>query len=640
MVAKQYPSTSTAPLRPSKRFRSGTLGATWGGTALVVVGLCFGGCMLDRTGGALAVGGAGGTATSTSSGQAGMGGDGGGGQGGTGGSEQPCQQAGECPGTDTDCGHRTCVEGVCGFQDHPLGTSCDDNGGDACDGAGVCKKNNGTACASEAECLSGHCPDSVCCEVACDGPCEACDLTPFEGTCTPHGVATDPDQECNDGVCNGAGACASGAMLWGYQYTAAGNTDEFGWDVAVDGSGDVIINGDMLGPVDFGGGPLPYGGNRDFFVAKLNSTGAHLWSKGFGTAGDQAVWGLAVDAAGGVFVSGHFKGDLTVNNTITATGGKFDVFVAKLDSAGNGLWAKHFDDSNSDTDDLAFDLAIDGNGDLIVVGHFQGTIDFGGTILTTLDKRDIFVAKLDATTGDPLWSTAYGGTEQDLCLAVAVDSQNDLFITGSYKTALDLGGGLTSNGENLYIAKLAGANGAELWGAGYGDNTYQSGYGLAVDWADAVVVVGEMDGEMDFGNGTILTSAGGADGFLAKLDGSGNVLEAISFGGDGDQVGRGVAVDSYDQIVVTGDFLVEINFGLGVIAADDGWNVFLAKLDGQLNPVYSHGYQGSGDEQHRGVAIHPSGDIFTTGSFDGTIDLGGGPLTASGFDVLFAIFDQ
>jgi len=597
--------------------------------------------MLDRTGGSVAAGGAGGT-SSTSTGQAGMGGVGGGGQGGTGGTVQHCEQATECPGTDTDCGHRTCEDGVCGFQDHPFGTQCDDNGGDSCDGAGVCKKDNGTACAIEDECHSVHCVDSVCCDVPCDGLCEACDLTLLEGTCTPHGLGTDPDPECVDGVCNGAGACASGATDWGNQHSAAGDTNEYGWEIAIDGSGGVIINGDMFGPVDFGGGPLPYGGNRDFFVAKFDSTGAHVWSEGFGATGDQGVWGLAVDVAGGVFVNGQFKGALTVNNTITATGAKFDVFVAKLDSNGNGLWAKHFDDDSGDTDDLAFDLAVDGNGDVVVVGEFQGTIAFGNNVLTTLDKRDLFIAKLDGTTGDPLWSTQYGGDDQDRCRAVAVDSQNDLYITGRFETALNLGGGLSEAGGNdLFIAKLSGVNGNEMWGSGYGDDSYQSGYGLAVDSTDAVFVVGEMDGVMDFaGTTTILTSADGADGFLAKLDGFGNALEAMSFGGTGDQYGWGVAVDSYDHVVVTGDYLVEIDFGLGATAADDGWNVFLAKLDGQLNPIYAYGYQGTGDEFHRGVAIHPAGHIFTTGYFDGTIALGGSPLTAAGVDVLLAKFAQ
>jgi hypothetical protein len=78
-----------------------------------------------------------------------------------------------------------------------------------CDGAGTCTTlSNGTACTLSAECASGSCVDGVCCNVACGGTCEACNVAGSVGTCSPIAQGADPANECVSGACNGALACA------------------------------------------------------------------------------------------------------------------------------------------------------------------------------------------------------------------------------------------------------------------------------------------------------------------------------------------------------------------------------------------------------------------------------------------------
>jgi hypothetical protein len=118
-----------------------------------------------------------------------------------------CDPAG-CPGDDTTCQTPACVDGDCGFEYAEAGTLCDEGGGVACDGSGHCSKEDGSACSTADECLSGYCADGVCCALGCDGPCRACDAPGSVGTCTMHPSGGDPDGDCQtDETCDGAGSC-------------------------------------------------------------------------------------------------------------------------------------------------------------------------------------------------------------------------------------------------------------------------------------------------------------------------------------------------------------------------------------------------------------------------------------------------
>lgn len=79
-----------------------------------------------------------------------------------------------------------------------------------CDGQSTCqfKKSVGGACLSENECISGNCADGYCCDVACQGTCQSCDLPGSVGSCTFLPLGSDPDDECGPfGICDGAGSC-------------------------------------------------------------------------------------------------------------------------------------------------------------------------------------------------------------------------------------------------------------------------------------------------------------------------------------------------------------------------------------------------------------------------------------------------
>jgi hypothetical protein len=153
---------------------------------------------------------------------------------------------------------------------------------------------------------------------------------------------------------------------------------------------------------------------------------------------------------------------------------------------------------------------------VVVGGYSQETVDFGGGPLVSAGSFDIYIAKLDAA-GSHLWSYRYGDAAAQLGLGVAVDGSGNAAITGRLKGTADFGlGPLTSaGGDDVFVAKLDPL-GSALWSQRYGELLGQNGRDVAFDAAGYLLITGWMSGSADFGSGPLL-SAGGTDVLLARL---------------------------------------------------------------------------------------------------------------------------
>ena len=109
-----------------------------------------------------------------------------------------------------------------------------------------------------------------------------------------------------------------------------GSGDDRAAAVAVDSSGAAVLAGFFQNTVDFGAGPVPSAGLSDIFVAKLSSAGDYVWSHAFGGTGSEAASGVAVDAAGRVAVTGAFQGSVPFGGTVLTSAGLSDVFLLLL----------------------------------------------------------------------------------------------------------------------------------------------------------------------------------------------------------------------------------------------------------------------------------------------------------------------
>ncbi len=419
-----------------------------------------------------------------------------------------------------------------------------------------------------------------------------------------------------------------------------GNYDD-GTSIATDSQGNQYVTGYFMGTSTFGSQTLTAGGSTDLFVAKLDPNGNWLWVVQAGGAnGNGGCWGrgIAVDGAGNAYVTGQFHATYNTPVTFgshTLTSAHGDIFVAKLDTNGNWLWAVRAGGSGPDE---GFGIALDGAGNAYVTGVFAGAANFGGHTVSTTGYA-VYVAKLNAS-GNWLWAAGAGGPDRDDAYGygIAVDGAGNSYVTGKFNGTVTFGSQpLTSNGyADIFVAKL-GPNGNWLWAAQAGGTNDDHGYGIAVDGAGNAHVTGYFNGTATFGSQT-LTTIGGNDIFVAKLDPSGNWLRIVQAGGTGGETGRSIVMDSEGNAWVTGDFTGTTTFGSHTLTSSGfGYgtyeNIFVAKLDPSGNWLWA--ISGITSNGGKGIALDGADNACVTGYFGGTATFGNDSLTASGTSDIF-----
>ena len=417
--------------------------------------------------------------------------------------------------------------------------------------------------------------------------------------------------------------------LWSQRF--GGASFESGYGVAMDAAGNVVVTGYFAGTVDFGGGPLVSAGVNDIFVAKYNASGVHQWSRRFGGTSADLGYAVAIDGSGNVVVTGAFDGTANFGGGNLVSAGDYDVFVAKYNSSGVHQWSERFGGTGVD---IGLAVAVDGLGNGVVTGYFEDTADFGGGPLVSAGSEDIFVAKYDGG-GAHQWSKRIGAASEDLGLGVAADGAGNVVVTGEFNGTVNFGGGnLVSAGYyDIFLAKYD-ASGAHQWSQRYGSAGYETGYGLALDGSGNVVVTGGFTGTVDLGGGN-LVSAGSLDMFIAKYDASGAHQWSERFGGTGDEFGYALAVDGLGNVVVTGTFQGTADLGGGNLVSAGQSDIFVAKYDASGAHQWSQGFGSPGFDEGDAVAVDGSGNVVVTGNYQGTMDFGGGPLVSAGSNDIF-----
>jgi gliding motility-associated-like protein len=360
------------------------------------------------------------------------------------------------------------------------------------------------------------------------------------------------------------------------------------------------------------------------------------WAKRFGGTNVDYLFDMASDAQENVYITGIFRGtaifgSIFLNAAGTSTHGTpWDMYVAKLDSSGNVLWALRF---GSTGDDYAYGIETDNFGNVYVTGSFQGTVSFGSHTLVSAGGADAFVVKI-AANSNVLWAKQFAaGTNWVYGHGVATDDAGNVYATGHFGgTASFDTNTLTALNSDLYVAKIS-PGGVVLWLQHFqGSASSNSPRDAAVDTAGNVYVTGRFSGDMTFGT-TTLTSFGGRDVFVAKISTNGNLLWARQFGGTGNDQGIGIGADAFGNVYVTGDFSNTANFGTNTLtAAGAGLSTdgFIAKFSQNDSLIWVQQFGGNSyDEGHR-IDVNATGDIYTIGRFGGTATFGTITATTNG----------
>ncbi|MCH8905209.1 MAG: SBBP repeat-containing protein, partial [Bacteroidetes bacterium] len=262
------------------------------------------------------------------------------------------------------------------------------------------------------------------------------------------------------------------------------------------------------------------------------------WVKSIGAGGSDLSTSIALDRSGNLYTTGSFRDTVDfdpgpgVSNHFTDGSG--NIFILKMDTTGNFVWAGSM---GGTTNDIGRGIAADNDNNVIIIGQFASTVDFdpgpGTYNLTPVGNTDIFVLKLDSNENF-VWAHSFGTIGGNTGWSVTVDSINHIYITGQFYSTVDFDPGagvanLSSNGStDVFILKLDSA-GNYIWARSFGGTGYDDGFGITVDPGGNIYTTGRFNGTVDFdpGPGTLnLTAAGGNDVFVHKLDSSGAFIWA------------------------------------------------------------------------------------------------------------------
>lgn len=355
----------------------------------------------------------------------------------------------------------------------------------------------------------------------------------------------------------------SGACVWSRGFTGTGSEPG---GVAVDAEDNIVVAGTFSGMLDLGCGTLTSAGGQDALLARLDPTGACLWSRAFGDVAAQQGVAVKTGATGDVVFLGTFAGAVNLGLGPLTSAGSTDVFLACFSPDGTAMWTERFGDSQAQT---AAALAVSPTGDVVIAGAFSGTLNLGGGVLVSAGGVDVFLGRFDAQ-GTALWSKRLGGTGEERGLAVAVDAAGNTLLGGTFTSTVDLGGGPLTNagGVDGFVGKFS-PQGAHLWSRDLGAASDQAVTALASDGLGNVVLAGNVTGSVDLGGGP-LTSAGGTDVLVAAYSGDGAHLWSRVLGDAQPQAAQGVAVAQDNSVLLTGSLQGALDDGTGVLTSAGG----------------------------------------------------------------------
>ena len=425
---------------------------------------------------------------------------------------------------------------------------------------------------------------------------------------------------------------------WQWAKSAGGTDWEEAYDIAVDGSGNSYVTGFFRSnTITFGTITLskitPVSVWDDVFIVKYDPLGNVLWAKNAGSSEGAHGRSIAVDGSGNCYVTGYYGSSISFGSTTLTSAGMADIFVVKYDPSGNVIWAKSFGGLGADQ---GMSIAVDGVGNSYVTGHFiSSSSSFGSITLTNAggtNKNDAFVVKLDIS-GSVLWAKSAGGTDHEFGRDITVDGNGNSYVTGEFVSSTSSFGSTNltnAGGTDVFLAKY-NASGNLLWAKSAGGTGSDRGTGIGVDGSGNSYISGWFSGVVSFGS-TILTSAGGADVFVAKYDPSGNEIWAKCAGGTGSDFASGIAVEGNGNSYITGNFgSSSISFGSATLNITGGTDVFVAKYDPSGNVFWATSSGGTGGETGNGIAANGNGNCYVTGSFNnGSINFGSLTLASAG----------
>ncbi|MEI8204543.1 MAG: SBBP repeat-containing protein [Bacteroidota bacterium] len=366
---------------------------------------------------------------------------------------------------------------------------------------------------------------------------------------------------------------SKGNLIWAKQ--AGGTDDDKAYGIAADASGNLFLTGYFSGTADFSGKKLISNGDRDFFVAKYSTNGEAIWVKQGGSTLEDYGTAVASDKNGNVFITGIFKGTMSLGNSKYVSKGDKDIFIIKYNTNGEIVWSTTGGGSMLDESTA---ITTDKDGNCFVTGDFEGSAVFDKKLIVSAGQKDIFIAKYSAS-GNIEWLKRAGcSTGDDHASSIAADNGGNIYVTGYFSGIAYFGKIELKNihSDDIFLVKYD-ANGNEIWAKQTGGKGKEHASALKLDDKDNIYVTGEFNADITIDANSI-NSYGDWDIFVIKYDNSGKMMGGTQIGGVGYDKAYCIGLDAQSNIYVVGYFSKAIMIGNTKLTSIDADDSFIAKL--------------------------------------------------------------
>ena len=440
------------------------------------------------------------------------------------------------------------------------------------------------------------------------------------------------------------------AQEWNWAVSAGdgSNVDQC-YGIASDSQGNAYWAGSVRGTSEFGCGTITTGSNTAGVLAKYDPAGNCLWVRSVLVTFDDALaYDIAIDAEDRIYITGSYNGNAVFSDNITL--GSYtsdDIFVARYDVDGTCLWARRAGSSSSDE---ARGIAVSPEGDIFITGFVGGfTVRFDPLQITNNGQRQVFVASYDST-GTLNWAKLSTGIGQGKSARSISVANNRLFITGQFSFAAGEFDGLpistTSNSGKAYVL-ACDLDGNALWANSYGSGDHE-GMGVTADTLGNVFMVGRLWGSLFLPDDTLVSVSSNDDFVMLKFDADGIYQWGKSTGSAQRDLGWRAAADGQGNVYVAVQFLNTVDFFGTALSSAGGEDIAILKMDGNGEVVWVQ--RAGGNQRDVPLCIHRQAaaphQLYFGGYYWGIVTYGsttiddvsnGDAMMVSGIDTTFHV---
>ena len=330
-------------------------------------------------------------------------------------------------------------------------------------------------------------------------------------------------------------------------------------------------------------------GGNDIFLVKYNSSGTKQWTKQFGNSSVDSANGLAIDSSNNIYVTGMDNGT--------------NFFLGKYNSSGTEQWQVLIGGTAS----FGYKTIVDSSDNIYVAGY---TSSYPSSLHgnSSAGSVDGILLKYDSS-GTRQWTKQFGSSGYDMSMGITVDNSSNIYVTGYTDGGLDTN--TNSGGNDAFIIKY-NSSGTKQWTKQFGTSGYDITYGrTAVDSSNNIYITGQTGGGLH-GN----TNSGDNDTFLVKYNDNGTREWTKQFGTSAYDIGTCVVLDSSNNIYVGGT----TSGGLDGNTNYGGFDIFLVKYNSSGTKQWTKQFGSSGNESTMDIALDSSDNIHITGTTDGELD--------------------